>query len=124
MAAAWAVIERDGRILLVQRGQGESRPGQWCLPGGRIHSGEDPAVACVREAREETGLTVTVLRPLLFDGDQRYFACAAEPGDVRLQATECQAFAWVAPHEVTGLGPVMDLRRLQRALEVRGKTSA
>jgi ADP-ribose pyrophosphatase YjhB (NUDIX family) len=34
------------------------------VPGGRCLDGEPPATACVREVAEETGLTVTVVRPV------------------------------------------------------------
>lgn len=40
--------------------------GQWTLPGGGLHGGEDPALGAVREVKEETGLTIKPqqLRPL------------------------------------------------------------
>ncbi len=46
------------RVLLTQR----TDNGQWCLPGGRMETGESASEACVREAWEETGLEVEVLR--------------------------------------------------------------
>ncbi|GAB4579456.1 MAG: hypothetical protein Fur0022_21940 [Anaerolineales bacterium] len=39
----------------------------WGLPGGWLAPSEDPATGIVREIREETGLTVRVLRPLLIE---------------------------------------------------------
>jgi ADP-ribose pyrophosphatase YjhB (NUDIX family) len=44
------------KILLTQRADN----GQWCLPGGRMESGESASECCVREVLEETGLVVTV----------------------------------------------------------------
>jgi ADP-ribose pyrophosphatase len=51
------VIIKDNRVLVVQRGK-EPAAGTWAFPGGRLELGETLAEAAVREAREETGLTV------------------------------------------------------------------
>lgn len=53
-----AVFDGQGRILLTRRADN----GQWCLPGGRMESGESAAEACEREVLEETGLRVRVKR--------------------------------------------------------------
>jgi len=53
-----AILDEDGRILLTRR----TDNGQWCLPGGRMESGEFAAEACEREVLEETGLNVRVKR--------------------------------------------------------------
>src|SRR6185295_19040847 len=53
-----AIFDKDGRILLTRRADN----GQWCLPGGRMESGESAAEACEREVWEETGLNVRVKR--------------------------------------------------------------
>ncbi len=57
--AVGAVLVRDGRLLLVQRGRGVA-VGRWSLPGGRVEPGERLAEAVRRELREETGLEVAV----------------------------------------------------------------
>jgi ADP-ribose pyrophosphatase YjhB (NUDIX family) len=59
--AVGAVIVRDGRLLLIQRGHGIGA-GRWSLPGGRVEAGETLAVALAREIREETGLTASIGR--------------------------------------------------------------
>jgi len=53
-----AILDKDGRVLLTRR----TDNGQWCLPGGRMESGESAAEACEREVFEETGLNVRVKR--------------------------------------------------------------
>lgn len=53
-----SILDEHGRILLTRR----TDNGQWCLPGGRMESGESAAEACEREVLEETGLTVRVKR--------------------------------------------------------------
>ncbi|RKQ90072.1 ADP-ribose pyrophosphatase YjhB (NUDIX family) [Mycolicibacterium mucogenicum 261Sha1.1M5] len=52
--AAYAVIERRGKILLTHWRRGHLHG--WTLPGGGIEPGEDPKDAVVREVFEETGL--------------------------------------------------------------------
>ena len=52
--AAYAVIERRGKILLTHWRRG--RLHGWTLPGGGIEDGEDPRDTVVREVLEETGL--------------------------------------------------------------------
>lgn len=53
-----AIFDDQQRILLTRRADN----GQWCLPGGRMESGESVAEACEREVLEETGLIVRVKR--------------------------------------------------------------
>jgi ADP-ribose pyrophosphatase YjhB (NUDIX family) len=57
-----AIVIRDeqGRILLERR----IDCGLWGLPGGRIEPGESISETVIREAREETGLNVEVIRLL------------------------------------------------------------
>lgn len=58
-AGAFAIVRDDqGRVLWIRRRD----TGWWGLPGGVIEFGETPGVAVVREAFEETGFTVEVLR--------------------------------------------------------------
>jgi 8-oxo-dGTP diphosphatase len=57
--AAAAFVQRQGRILLVRRGN-VPEMGKWTLPAGFVDADEDPAAAAVRECWEETGLRVRV----------------------------------------------------------------
>ena len=52
-----AVIDDDGRILLVQRADNQ----KWAMPGGAMDVGETPAEGVVREAFEETGVRCEVV---------------------------------------------------------------
>jgi len=53
------VFDRDGRVLLVQRGRPPGE-GLWTVPGGRLEPGETLVQGVAREVREETGLIVEV----------------------------------------------------------------
>ena len=52
-----AIIEVSGGIVLIRRG---NPPPGWALPGGFVEYGETVETAVVREAKEETGLDVTL----------------------------------------------------------------
>jgi 8-oxo-dGTP diphosphatase len=62
--AAAVVIECDGKLLFGRRGPGTRAPGLWSFPAGFVERGEQVEAAAVREAFEESGLTVK-LGPLL-----------------------------------------------------------
>jgi 8-oxo-dGTP pyrophosphatase MutT (NUDIX family) len=51
-AGAAAVIDDDGRILLMRRSDNQL----WNMPGGILEVGETPAAGAAREALEETGV--------------------------------------------------------------------
>ncbi len=59
--AAGVLVELEGRILLVRRGNDPER-GLWSFPAGFVNAYEDPARAAERECLEETGLVVHVLK--------------------------------------------------------------
>ncbi len=58
--AAYALLLRDGAVLLARNSARGPHPGSWTLPGGGVAHGESPADAVVREVREETGLHAEV----------------------------------------------------------------
>lgn len=53
------IIEVDDSIVLIERKDG---PEGYALPGGFVDYGETVESAAVREAKEETGLDVTLVR--------------------------------------------------------------
>lgn len=58
-SAGIALFDTQGKLLLVQ----EKKPvaaGLWHMPAGTVEPGERPEAAAVREAKEETGLEVTL----------------------------------------------------------------
>ncbi len=61
LPVAEAIFVRDGRMLLIRRGDVERSAGLWTVPGGFIGVGETPPEAAAREASEEAGVTPRIL---------------------------------------------------------------
>ncbi len=59
--SAGGLVVRGDEVLLIATAGGR----RWQLPKGHLEPGELPAEAAVREVREETGVTGTILAPLL-----------------------------------------------------------
>ncbi|MEC7584953.1 MAG: NUDIX hydrolase [Planctomycetota bacterium] len=111
---AFAVVERQGRILMVEnlrRIAGRTVP-TWDLPGGQVEPGERLLEALARELDEETGLLVTGDPKLLFvqEGERvvagrrdhvwRSHFFAAETRGEPAAGSEVQAVRWFARHEL------------------------
>jgi 8-oxo-dGTP diphosphatase len=107
------VVDGDGRLLLVRRGQ-EPAKGTWSVPGGRVEPGEGDLHATAREVLEETGLAVVVGRLVgTVERDApaggvyviRDYLCTPAPGsglEVR-GGDDAEDAAWFSPAEVPGL---------------------
>jgi 8-oxo-dGTP diphosphatase len=105
LVAAVALVDADGRVLVQKRPAGKAMAGLWEFPGGKVHEGETPEAALIRELAEELGIDVTAscLAPLAF-ASHRYetfhllmplFVCRVWQGE--LVAREKQEIAWVRP---------------------------
>jgi 8-oxo-dGTP diphosphatase len=105
LVVAVALIDADGRVLLAQRPPGKSMAGLWEFPGGKLHAGESPEEALVRELKEELGIDTSgsCLAPIAF-ASHRYekfhllmplYVCRRWKGTLR--AREGQTLAWVRP---------------------------
>lgn len=69
---AGVLIVRDGAVLLVHR-RIQPYQGYWDIPGGFMMPEETPEHCAIREAYEETGLTVRLLACLGFYMDHYHF---------------------------------------------------
>lgn len=105
LVVAVALVDADGRVLLAQRPEGKSMAGLWEFPGGKVHAGETPEAALIRELHEELGIDVkeSCLAPLTF-ASHNYetfhllmplYVCRRWEGQVT--GREGQALAWVRP---------------------------
>ena len=121
-----AVIIEDGRVLLVKRGH-PPLAGEWSIPGGVLELGETLREAAVREAREETCLTVepadllgvydrvirddaglTIYHFVLID-----FLCRPVGGKAQA-ADDADEARWFTPAEVGALGLPEDTAEVVR----------
>jgi ADP-ribose pyrophosphatase YjhB (NUDIX family) len=102
LAASVAIVRRDD-LLLIQRNRPPSE-GLWTLPGGRLEPGETPEQCAIREAKEELGLDVYGLRPLIVlrHGPYRLqtFATQTFEGEIAADAAEIRAWRWVRPMQL------------------------
>lgn len=55
-----ALIEDQGKLLLVRRAPGQALAGLWEFPGGKVEAGESAAQALKRELREELGVSAEI----------------------------------------------------------------
>lgn len=102
-----AVIEDNGRVLLLRRPADDFRGGTWELPSGKVDPGETLLDALHREVTEETGLTVAIIDTYLGAFDytsgsgkhtrQHTWAVTVTPGPIIL--TEHDEHAWALPGE-------------------------
>lgn len=131
MASVLAIIlNENGEFLMILRpGQTQSgssvsgRPGQWCLPGGKIKGTETREEAIVREVREEVGLSVFPIRQLADFGDQTYYHCALlKNAMMTLNTRECAEYVWASRENLTSIGFISDFKRLQKVLLQLGQS--
>ena len=99
-----AVIEKDGKYLVTQRGYGAYKD-WWEFPGGKIEAGETAEDACMREIREELAAEISVLKKL---GTAEYdypefhivmecFLCRLESNGIKL--LEHDGAKWLSKRE-------------------------
>src|SRR5690349_7281556 len=114
-----AVIIENGRVLLVKRGH-PPLAGEWSIPGGVLEVGELLREAAVREAKEETGLTVAtgeilgVFDRLIRTGDRvQYhyvlidFLCQRVHGELR-PGSDADEVRWFSAGELASLNLAKD----------------
>jgi len=105
LVVACALVDPDSRVLLARRPEGKAMAGLWEFPGGKVHEGETPEAALIRELREELAIDVTraCLAPFTFASHiyddfhllMPLYVCRRWTGTVT--ALEHAELAWVRP---------------------------
>lgn len=64
IAAVSVAVTQDGKALLVRRGRPPAQ-GLFAFPGGKVEAGETLEEAAKRELKEETGLDIARVEPIV-----------------------------------------------------------
>jgi 8-oxo-dGTP diphosphatase len=108
LVAAVALVDVDGRVLIARRPEGKPMAGLWEFPGGKVHDGETPEAALIRELVEELGIDAeeSCLAPLTFASHtyetfhllMPLYVCRVWQGTPRPR--EGQTLKWVRPMQL------------------------
>ena len=118
-----AIIIRQNKILLTQRGNHPEHPFQWEFPGGKIKPGESEEQSLIREIYEELAIDIKILEkmhPVIFDyGFKKIelipFISCMNKGTIDLK--EHNDFRWLKISEL----PEMELSEADRRLVVNSE---
>ena len=108
-----AVIERDARLLVIERSALVVAPGAFCFPGGGIEPLESEAEAIARELREELGIESTPLRRIWHSRtpwhvDLAWWHVAIDDAaEIRPNPTEVASVSWRSTSEIRALTGVL-----------------
>lgn len=112
---AWFVTEQKAVLIQQRSMQCENSPGMWSVTAGRVQAGESSLQGCLREIREEIGLTVPphvperIRRIVRTDGSRHIWDVYRIPSDawrvedLRLQPEEVAQARWVSKAEFTAM---------------------
>ncbi len=128
VAAGALFFDDEGRVLLVK----PTYKNHWDIPGGYVEPGESPRAACIREIREELGLTVDVGPILVVDwapaegeGDKLLFIFDAgtltenQRQRIIFRDGELTEGRFHAANEVEPYVPARLARRIRTAIDAR-----
>lgn len=133
VAAGALFFDDEGRVLLVK----PHYKNHWDIPGGYVEPGESPRAACIREVREELGLTIDPGAMLVVDwapapneGDKILFIFDAgtlnadDQQRITFPDGELTEYRFVASDDLDSYGPGRLTRRIRTAATARRQVQA
>jgi ADP-ribose pyrophosphatase YjhB (NUDIX family) len=122
------VVIRDGKVLLIRRGQ-EPFKGWWQIPGGYAEHDEEIEQAVEREVYEESGVSarakwVLGIRNSLGQPSTNVyviFLLEAERGDARVDGEESADVGFFSPEEIASMEKVQNLSKWAIRAALSGK---
>jgi len=104
--ASVGIVLNMGMVLLGLSKADDFRRGKLVLPGGKIEAGENPYQACIREIKEEAGISVKCLPRDIIYNDKHpeicFILCKYMTGTIEAEYDEFEFLSWY---------PIMDLPR-------------
>jgi 8-oxo-dGTP pyrophosphatase MutT (NUDIX family) len=124
------LLRKEKLLILKRKEDDDTYPGWWDCVGGHFEKGESAEECMVREAREESGLDVKIVRsgPLIEYTDEYGRAVAvpfiieSDSGDLVL--TEHSEYKWVDPADIANYHAVPDLLMALEAFGLAGRRQA
>jgi ADP-ribose pyrophosphatase YjhB (NUDIX family) len=126
LVVAGAVVEKDGKIILVQETKPPAR-GLWNTPAGHIEKGESPFEAAKKEVKEETGLDIEITglvgvyvgKSLLHPNRivaKITFRGSVVGGSIKFNKDEILNVKWFTPSEILAMKD-SELRGIRKEIE-------
>lgn len=127
VASSAAVLDEAGRVLVVKR----SDNGEWSLPGGYMHLGENAAYTVIREVSEETGYQIEPLellgisaqaRPWVYPNHDQtiavihLFRARLAGGSPQPDHLEVTGLDWITPEALLAVPTHPNLAAINRAV--------
>ena len=121
-----AMVEKDGKVLLVQEKQPQAY-GLWNTPAGWLENGEPPIDGAKREVKEETGYDIKINGLLgIYIGPSRHnldltvnkiiFRASIIGGELNFPEDEILDAKWFEPSEVLSMKD-SQLRGIRKEIE-------
>ena len=109
-------LEKKGKFLIIKRAEGDSFPGLWEFPSGRIELGETLEKTAKREVFEETGLSLSKIEYVAYSerfpsGKHcliHHFYSNSFSRKIKL-SHEHSDFRWVSKKEILKMKPLKEI---------------